>query len=152
MRKGSRATYCGTACRSAAYRRRCATEPKAPQSSLCQLDIPTVAAVRHLVPCEDVIGASAPALLTSGQARTLPEVCVVSESIDVGRFYRDLLWELGELASAGGTAIGAAAVVKRVALSHGLPVGGVPLPRLNRAELEEFGRRGVSRRRARGEL
>lgn len=74
-------------------------------------------------------------------------------AVDVNRLYRDLLWELGELAREGGTAIGAAAVVKRVALAHGLEVAkSTPLPRLNRAELEEFGRRGISRRRARGEL
>src|SRR4051812_5607054 len=37
--------------------------------------------------------------------------------VDVDRLYSDLLWELGELARAGGSAVGAAAVVKRVALA-----------------------------------
>ncbi|MGA8725451.1 MAG: hypothetical protein WB565_10440 [Acidimicrobiales bacterium] len=60
-----------------------------------------------------------------------------SEALD--RFYRDLLWELevfGRRRSA--TALGAAVVVKRVALAHGIAVAErLPLPRLNRAELEE---------------
>ncbi len=42
------------------------------------------------------------------------------------------------------------AVVKRVALAHGIAAADfVPLPRLNRAELAALGRAGVSRERAR---
>ena len=74
----------------------------------------------------------------------------MSAVVDVNRFYSDLVFELGELARAGGTATGAAAVAKRVALAHGIEsAANVPLPRLNRAELFEFDRLGVSRRRAR---
>ena len=70
--------------------------------------------------------------------------------VDVDRFYRDVLHELGELAQRGGTATGAAVVVKRVALTHGVASAEhSPLPRLNRAELAELGRAGVSRERAR---
>jgi hypothetical protein len=71
-------------------------------------------------------------------------------SVDIDAFYRDVLYELGLLAQRGGSAVGSAAVVKRVAVAHGLAVAGlVPLPRLNRAELAAFGRVGVSRERAR---
>lgn len=53
-------------------------------------------------------------------------------------FYRDLLWELGEFARRpSATAIGAAAVVKRVAKAHGIEVADrLPLPRFTRAERE----------------
>lgn len=69
---------------------------------------------------------------------------------DADRFYSDLLYELGELAARGGTATGAAAVAKRVALAHGLASAERhPLPRLTRAQLDEFGRLGVSRERVR---
>ena len=78
------------------------------------------------------------------------EVPSVVPVVDVDRFYADVLHELQLLASAGGTATGAAAVVKRVALAHGVPLAAVlPLPRLNRAEQAQYGRRGVSRARAR---
>ena len=74
-------------------------------------------------------------------------------AVDVDRLYSDVVHELGLLAQRGGSVTGAAAVVKRVALSHGVAAAAVvPLPRLNRAELEEFGRRGVSRKTVRGEL
>jgi hypothetical protein len=77
------------------------------------------------------------------------EVPVVSD-VDVDRLYRDVLYELGLLAQRGGSAVGAAAVVKRVALAHGVASAEYsPLPRLNRAELAELGRAGVSRERAR---
>lgn len=70
--------------------------------------------------------------------------------VDVDRFYADVLWELGELAQKGGSAVGAGAVVKRVALAHGVEAAKrLPVPRLNRAELVELGRVGVSRDRAR---
>jgi hypothetical protein len=59
--------------------------------------------------------------------------------VDVERFYRDLVWELGEFAQGGGTAFGAAAVVKRVAKAYGLVVADrVPLPRPTRAEREQL--------------
>jgi hypothetical protein len=55
------------------------------------------------------------------------------------RFYLDVLWELGEFARRkSATAIGAAAVVKRVGLSHGVRgAESAPLPRLTRAERED---------------
>ncbi len=54
-------------------------------------------------------------------------------------FYRDLLYELGEFARRpSATAIGAAVVVKRVAIAHGISSAEeLPLPRFNRAEREE---------------
>lgn len=57
------------------------------------------------------------------------------------RFYRDVIFELGEFAQRRkSTAQGAAVVVKRVALAHGIPgAAELPLPRLTRAELEERG-------------
>ena len=55
----------------------------------------------------------------------------------VGRFYSELLWELGEHARRGGTAMGAGAVAKRVAQKYRLPkAAALPVPRWNRAELE----------------
>jgi hypothetical protein len=61
------------------------------------------------------------------------------QSLSLERFYADLLHELGEFARRpSATAIGAAVVVKRVAKAHGLEVADrLPLPRFNRAELEE---------------
>jgi len=55
------------------------------------------------------------------------------------RFYRDLLYELGEFGRRpSATALGAAVVVKRVAVVHGIEVAErLPLPRLNRAERED---------------
>lgn len=54
---------------------------------------------------------------------------------DVDQFYCELLYALGELARSGGTAVGAAAVAKRVAKAHGLALADwVPLPRLTREE------------------
>jgi hypothetical protein len=73
------------------------------------------------------------------------------DGVDVDRFYRDLLVAFDELARAGGSAIGAAAVAKRVGLVHGVAAAAVsPLPRLPRAVLDELGLTGASRRRARG--
>ena len=52
-------------------------------------------------------------------------------------FYRDLMYEFGEHAQRGGTAYGAAAVLKRVALAHGLAVAEhTPVVRPTRAERE----------------
>ena len=57
----------------------------------------------------------------------------------VGDFYRDVLWALGELAQAGGTAEGAAVVVRRVAREYGVQEAErVPLPRLTRAERDDL--------------
>lgn len=79
------------------------------------------------------------------------DVFVVPGLVDFERFYSDLVFELGEHARSGGTAIGAAVVAKRVALAHGVAAADrVPLPRMNRAELADAGRTGVSRARARG--
>ena len=61
--------------------------------------------------------------------------------LDPETFYRDVLHALGEHARRrGATAQGAAAVVKRVAREHGLPIAErLPLPRLTRAEREDAG-------------
>lgn len=57
---------------------------------------------------------------------------------DVERFYRDVLHALGEHAQRGGTAWGAASVVKRVGREHGVVSAEyTPLPRPSRAEREE---------------
>lgn len=54
-------------------------------------------------------------------------------------FYIELVYELGLLAQRGGTAVGAAVVAKRVARKHGVRAAEwVSLPRLTRAELEDF--------------
>jgi hypothetical protein len=55
-------------------------------------------------------------------------------------FYRRALWALEDHMRAGGTATGFGPVLKRVARECGVDVDGVPLPRLNRAELEDQGR------------
>ena len=57
----------------------------------------------------------------------------------VEAFYADVLWELGEfIRRPKSTAIGAAAVVKRVAVAHGLELAyRLPLPRLSREEREQ---------------
>jgi hypothetical protein len=71
-------------------------------------------------------------------------------AVDVNRFYRDVLDALRDLALQGGTAIGSAAVVKRVALAHGVPAAErTPLPRLSRSEAYDLGASGASFRRAR---
>lgn len=68
--------------------------------------------------------------------------------VNVDRFYGDILNAIGELAQKGGTAVGAAAVVKRVALVHGVSAAErLPLPRLNRWEELELGVAGASYRR-----
>lgn len=71
---------------------------------------------------------------------------------DVEGFYRALLSELGEHAYRGGSAYGAATVAKRVAREwgYGAVAERLPLPRPTRAELEDAGRKGASRRRVRG--
>jgi hypothetical protein len=63
----------------------------------------------------------------------------VASSELLERFYRDVLYELGEFARRpSATAIGAAVVVKRVARAHGLEIADlVPLPRFSRGEREE---------------
>lgn len=56
---------------------------------------------------------------------------------ELGRFYGDVQWELGELVRKVGTAEGAARVVKSVAQHWGLDAGWtVPLPRPTRANRE----------------
>jgi hypothetical protein len=68
-------------------------------------------------------------------AQPMPE----PPSAELERFYRDLLDELGVFArKRTSTAVGAAQVVKRVALAHGIEVAGrLPLPRLTRSEFED---------------
>lgn len=55
----------------------------------------------------------------------------------VGRFYADLMWELRRLVERGGTAEGAARIVKGVADRYRVSVASkLPLPRPSRAERE----------------
>lgn len=57
--------------------------------------------------------------------------------LDSERMYRDVLYALGVHARAGGTAIGAAVVVKRIAREHGLEIAEQqPLPGMTREERE----------------
>ena len=62
-----------------------------------------------------------------------------SEAETLEAFYSDLLHELDEFGRRkSATALGAAVVVKRVGLAYGIQAAErLPLPRLNRAELEE---------------
>lgn len=163
----SRASYCGTACRSAAYRRRLRQRsgPDLPRyvmssydvSQLCDTDgvgsiasEPPTAAVRT---APDLVGFSEgrPAGLDDLHGATPLRALSEVPLEDIRRFYTDLLHELGEHARRGGTATGAAAVAKSVALRHGVPgATELPVPRLNRAEREELGVDGASWRRARG--
>lgn len=69
-----------------------------------------------------------------------PEGVPMSDNSDrLEAFYRDLLHELGEFARRpSATAIGAAVVVKRVALAYDVDAAQrLPLPRFSRAEREE---------------
>jgi hypothetical protein len=60
---------------------------------------------------------------------------VVGEALEA--FVRDAVYELGEHARRGGTAYGAAVVLRRVGRGHGVPdSAGIPLPRPTRAEME----------------
>lgn len=82
-------------------------------------------------PGQETHGEPSPVFLVK---ETVPMV----DSIDVGRFYRDVIWALGEHAIRGGTPFGAAAVVKRLGKEHGIPEAEyTPLPRSTRAEREE---------------
>ena len=58
---------------------------------------------------------------------------VVREALEA--FVRDAVYELGEHARRGGTAYGAAVVLRRVGREHGVAdSAGIPLPRPTRAE------------------
>jgi hypothetical protein len=60
---------------------------------------------------------------------------VVREALEA--FGRDAVYELGEHGRRGGTAYGAAVVLRRVGREHGVPdSAGTPLPRPTRAERE----------------
>lgn len=60
---------------------------------------------------------------------------VVGEALEA--FVRDAVYELGEHARRGGTAYGAAVVLRRVGRGHGVPdSAGIPLPRPTRTETE----------------
>jgi hypothetical protein len=53
----------------------------------------------------------------------------------LGRFYSDALWDIGNLGRIGGTAEGAARVLKEVAGRHRISLASrLPLPRRTRAE------------------
>ena len=71
---------------------------------------------------------------------------------DPNAFYRDLLQALDDWQRRKeATPRGAVSVVKRVALEHGVPLADrLPLPRLNRTEMDELGALGASWRRERG--
>jgi len=76
---------------------------------------------------------------SNSPACRVQEVPAVVGSFDVDRFYCDLLHAIGEHAQRGGTAFGAAAVIKRVAKGYGLAVAdSVGLPRPTRAEREDL--------------
>lgn len=67
------------------------------------------------------------------------EVPTVVGPINVDRFYGDMLQALEAHAIRGGTAFGAAAIIKRVAKDYGLAVADrIPLPRPTRAEREQL--------------
>ena len=74
-----------------------------------------------------------------GVSEVSPGEVSMSEGSALDRFYRDLLWELDEFVRRpSATAIGAAVVVKRVALAHEIESAErLPLPRYSRAEREE---------------
>jgi len=59
--------------------------------------------------------------------------------VEPGRFYEDVLWELGDWLQRDprATAVGAARVVKRVADRYQIPGRNLPLPALTRAEHDE---------------
>ncbi len=88
----------------------------------------------------DIVGRSQRGTLSDSQR---DGVHVADSAVDVSvaldRFYSCLLYELGEFARRpSATAIGAAVVVKRVAKEHGIAVAErLPLPRFNRAELQD---------------
>ena len=68
---------------------------------------------------------------------------------DVDRFYSALLREIDKHARKGGTGIGAGAVIKRVALEHGVPSASWrQVPRLPKSVQYELGVDGASFRRA----
>ena len=107
------------------------------------------AAALHLQLSHAAARSSALTLRGSPLLAFSPEVPAVVPVVDVDRFYRELIEELGEFARKGGTGIGAAAVVKRVGLAHGIGAAEwVQVPRLTRAEQQELGVAGASWRRA----
>ena len=68
---------------------------------------------------------------------------------DVDRFYSELLLEIDKFARKGGTGIGAGAVIKRVALAHGVPSASWrKVPRLPKSVQYELGVDGARFRRA----
>lgn len=158
--RDSRAIYCGQACRAAAYRRRkqqarSTGSRRYVNSPLClsqNCDNPITPPAYPEAPQRDVSTPrfGSPAEETRAGLSLVEVPAVASEVVDVDRFYSDLLEELGNLARAGGSAIGAAAVAKRVALAHGVRKAEfIPLPRLTRAQQDELGLRGAGRRRVR---
>ncbi|CAN5469621.1 hypothetical protein BH10ACT2_BH10ACT2_11340 [soil metagenome] len=71
------------------------------------------------------------------------------QQFDVDSFYLALFREIDKFARKGGTGIGAGAVIKRVALEHGVPAASwVPVPRLPRSVEYELRVDGASFRRA----
>ena len=91
----------------------------------------------------DCVGGDVGLATGGGFPSVVPEAPVVTEFLDpsaaLDAFYRDLLHELGEFARRpSATAIGAAVVAKRVALTYGIgSAERLPLPRFSRAERED---------------
>jgi len=111
-----------------------AAQASALRSTLGQSGTPWSAA--GLTDSEAPQGASA---IHRTEGVVVADASVVDSTVALDQFYRDVLFELGEFVQRrGATATGAAVVVKRVAVAHGIEVASrLPLPRLSRAEREE---------------
>lgn len=59
---------------------------------------------------------------------------------ELAHFYRDIMWALEDLVDRGGTAVGAARVVKRVAQYHHVSSASDPLPTPTRQTRERIAR------------
>lgn len=66
----------------------------------------------------------------------LPLAWTIEDALDA--LYRDLLWVLEDLVDRGGTAEGAARVLKAVAKRHGVRSADSPLPRPSRRTRERL--------------
>lgn len=66
----------------------------------------------------------------------LPLAWTIDDALDA--LYRDLLWVLEDLVDSGGTAEGAARVLKAVAKQHGVRSADMPLPRPSRRTRERL--------------
>lgn len=66
----------------------------------------------------------------------LPLVWTIPQAMEV--LWKDMLWALEELVDRGGTAEGAARVLKQVAVRHAIPGAENPLPRPSRRTRERL--------------